>query len=389
MNRPPTLLISLVLLAMLSITTLITLIAYSPTFNRPFARMLQMIDPTVRGLPPRQATVVLGQDDFTSAVANRSLATGLNAPAAVAVDRSVTPPLIWVADTGNHRVLGYVSMPELGPDSVPDHVVGQADLETATPGAGRGGLNTPVALAVDDRGGLYIADQGNNRVVYFERPYEENAEAGWLFGQPDWESTAAGDGPDGLHHPTGVALDAEGNLFIADTGNDRVLRLAGGIDGEGVADRVWGRWDAAEGDVAGLSGPTGLAIRGDGMLAVADTGNDRVVLFDVLSDDGEPVSELGNRVDEGGEGDVFRDPRAVAFLHYGLLVADTGNHRVLYFPRLDRTDADARWGWEAEAPEEAAPSEASFREPSGLAVDGEGSLLVADRGHHRVLIFRR
>lgn len=134
----------------------------------------------------------------------------------------------------------------------------------------------PAGLALDAEGNLYIADSGNNRV-------REVRIDGTI-------RTVAGTGTEGfsgdggvavqaqLHGPTGLAIDAEGTLFIADTGNNRVRR----VSRDGMISTVAGSGakgfsgDGGTAVNAQLSGPTGVAIGPDGALYIADSGNDRI-----------------------------------------------------------------------------------------------------------------
>jgi len=134
----------------------------------------------------------------------------------------------------------------------------------------------PAGLALDAQGNLYIADNGNNRIR--------------KVGLDGTISTVAGSGTAGfsgdggpalraqLNGPTGVVVDAAGTVFIADTGNNRVRR----VTPDGIITTVAGsgaKGFSGDGDTAikaQLSGPTGVAIGPDGALYIADSGNDRI-----------------------------------------------------------------------------------------------------------------
>jgi len=167
---------------------------------------------------------------------------------------------VYFADTGGNRVR------KLSGGTVTT-VVG-----TGTAGfSGDGGpavsaqLNSPASVAVDAAGDLYIADSANNRV---------RKVTGTTI------TTVAGSGvpaSDQLTSPTGVALDSAGNLYIADTGNNRVRKLAGGvistIAGNGVAGYSG---DNAAATGATLNSPGTVAVAANGALFVADTLNSAI-----------------------------------------------------------------------------------------------------------------
>jgi DNA-binding beta-propeller fold protein YncE len=94
------------------------------------------------------------------------------------------------------------------------------------------GLNNPLALSLDSQDNLYVADTFNHRVLFFEQPLSSNdTTPDRVFGQPNLSSVAPNRGgaisAQGLHFPSGVALDTAGNLYIADSNNHRVLVYLG------------------------------------------------------------------------------------------------------------------------------------------------------------------
>jgi sugar lactone lactonase YvrE len=199
-----------------------------------------------------------------------STATGaqLSAPTGVVVDGNRN---IYIADSNNHRVR------KVTPNGVITTVAG-----TGTAGNGGDGgqataaqLNYPYGVAVDGSGNLYIADSSNNRIR--------------RVGTDGTISTVAGNGTPGfagdggaatsaqLNLPTGVAVDQSGNLYIADANNQRVRKVSGGtittLAGNGV------NGYASDGDAANtepLYAPFGVAVDAGGIVYIADTGNNRI-----------------------------------------------------------------------------------------------------------------
>jgi sugar lactone lactonase YvrE len=195
------------------------------------------------------ATGVVGQSDFGSALPNHGFAVsaiGLNDPRGVAraslfADQTSTydptlqiPPDprvdgFYVADRGNNRVLHFkwcstsVSLPQ--PCSDADVVYGQPGFTTADPGVGADRLNAPTAVAIDPNGGLWVADTGNNRVLHYSFG---KTVADRVLGQPSFD---VGDPPAtisnrSLSAPEGVAVAPNGDVFVADTGSNRIVRYA-------------------------------------------------------------------------------------------------------------------------------------------------------------------
>jgi len=142
-----------------------------------------------------------------------------------------------------------------------------------------------------------------------------------------------------------VAVDAQGNVYVADTSNDRVLKLSAG--GQLLAQRM------------GFNSPVGLAVDDQGNLYIADTFNDRVVK---LSPTGEQISACAG----------FDSPFGVALdLQGNIYVADTNNNRVTKLSSSGQPLAQL--------------ATSDLDHPSGIAVDTAGNIYVADTGNKRVL----
>jgi len=212
-----------------------------------------------------------------------------------------------------------------------------------------------------------------------------------------------GNGPGQLWAPGGIAVDSRGNLFIADSGNHRVVRF----DAQGNF-FSWGSYcdlltqegcldPDGEGPLEVGDGqfktPWGLAVDASGHVYVADTWNHRIQVFDA---EGRFLGKWGEGVlvDTGEDATAraahpfgFYGPRAVAVDPQGnVYVADTGNERILAY-RV-RPEASGRlaaeylyqWGTTGSAP-------GQFLEPVGLAVDASGRLYVADTWNMRIQVF--
>jgi uncharacterized protein (TIGR03437 family) len=167
----------------------------------------------------------------------------LNGPGGVAIDTSTSPPVLYVSDTGNNRVLAWKNSATFASGAFADLVIGQPDKFTTNPG-GPGttysaGLNTPTGIAVRN-GDLYVVDSGNNRVLRFPKPFLNTVQQvpNMVLGQPNLGSRVA-NYPDGKPSATGVtfypgfgspfsanlAFDGTGDLWLVDPGNRRVLRF--------------------------------------------------------------------------------------------------------------------------------------------------------------------
>lgn len=270
----------------------------------------------------------------------------LSAPAGVATDPAGN---IWVADTGHDRIQKFSSK-------------GEFLLQSGTQGSAEGLFNDPRGIATDTEGNVYVADTGNARVQKLDSEgnflakfgaqgagngqfaalqdlavdAEGNVwtlEAGNPFipggeariqkfnaaGEHIFSYGSTGEGTGQFKQPQGIALDAEGRVWVADTGNHRVQEI---IIAPGccVFHNVYGAEGAEEGQ---FQSPRGIDVGPAGDIWVADTGNHRV---QQLSAEGEYLSQFGSAGNEPGE---FANPHALATDAEGdIWVADTGNDRV-------------------------------------------------------------
>ncbi|MGH9364492.1 MAG: flippase activity-associated protein Agl23 [Thermoanaerobaculia bacterium] len=255
------------------------------------------------------------------------------------------------------------------------------------PDAGRFG--EPRGLAADASGNLYVADTKNHRIQVFDPA-----------GRPLRAFGAKGSGDGQLNEPCGVAIDPQGDIWVADTWNGRIARFS--------AD---GAWRGAITDLEKpLFGPRAVAVS-RGVLYVADTGNKRIVRFDR---DGRKLSDWGG----GGVGPgQFVEPVGLAADAAGnIYVNDTGNHRVQIFdPEGKFVRQFPIFGWKdfyTEPHIALGPSGSvfvtdssqgrvcvydaqgtlkrtwkpnqTFKAPTGIAIDPFGTLTVSDRGTDRL-----
>jgi YYY domain-containing protein len=176
------------------------------------------------------------------------------------------------------------------------------------------------------------------------------------------EEVAVQTQPGSLRQPRGLAIDAQGDVYVADFGNDRIQKYDRNLD------FVLG-W----GDHGNLPGqfkqPGDVAIGPGGNVYVADTWNQRVQVF---TPDGKYLREWGGS---------FYGPRGITVAADGTVyLADTGNHRVRRFDAEGHDEGS--WGGLGSAP-------GQFKEPVGIATDANGDVYVCDNGNGRMQIFDR
>ncbi|MBI3291612.1 MAG: fibronectin type III domain-containing protein, partial [Elusimicrobia bacterium] len=251
--------------------------------------------PTTHGAA---ASRVLGQANFTSGAANRGLSPGantLNSPQGVTVSADGTK--VAVADYTNNRVLIWNTFPTTNGQAA-DVVVGQANFTLNA--ANRGGstarntLNTPVGVTITPANKLVIADSSNNRVlVYNAIPTTNGTDADVVICQADFTSNLAGASATACNNPQTVAVAPNGQFFIADYGNNRVLFYSSLPTTNGAAATgVLGQSDFTSfnpnGNIRG-GAPTAatlwlpVSVQADSSyLYVGDDGNNRVLLYKLV-----------------------------------------------------------------------------------------------------------
>ncbi len=245
---------------------------------------------------------VLGQFDFSHKIANLVDAKGFNGLAFLAIDTSTTPNRLYVADGANNRVLGYKDVTTFTNGGGADLVIGQPDFISGASdngGVSAESLSQPAGLAVDVSGNLYVADQSNNRVLEYNTPFAGcgsfpcvGGSANVVFGQAgSFTSLISNNGglsADSLSHPAGLAVDASGNLYIADNGNNRILEYNTPLSTDTTADMVFGQGgnfttgtcDEGGTSADSLCSPEQVALDSSGNLYVADETNNRVLEYD-------------------------------------------------------------------------------------------------------------
>jgi predicted membrane-bound mannosyltransferase/sugar lactone lactonase YvrE len=234
-----------------------------------------------------------------------------------------------------------------------------ADGRIVIGGRGNAGgeLDTPADVFVDAQGNIWVADTRNGRVQKYD--------AAGVF-----VTAINRAGTDRLNEPWSVAVAADGSVFIADTWNHRIVKLSP----EGQFSAAWGR-PAADPSRPGpfdLYGPRDIAIAADGTLWVSDTGNKRLLQY---SPSGEFIASHGR---EGVAPGQFNEVVGLAFDAQGnLYAADTWNGRVQRFSPGFQPSGEFSTGW---------VSTAVLDKPY-IAVLADGRLLTTEPARGQLLLY--
>jgi hypothetical protein len=301
-------------------------------------------------------------------------------PTGVAVDGSGN---LFIADAGNNRIR-KVDINGIITTVAGNGTAGSSGDGTAATNAGLG----PTGVAVDGSGNLFIADSRNNRI----RKVNTSGIITTLAG-----NGAAGSSGDGaaatnasLSYPFGLAVDASGNVFMADTQNNRIRK----VNTSGIITTVAGSGaqgysgDGGAATNASLAFPNGVTVDGAGNLFIADINNKRIRM---VGANGIITTSAGNgTMFYYGDGGIATNaglgwPTGVAVDGSGnLFIADYGNSRIRKVNTngtITTVAGNGAWVYSGDG---AAATNASLSSPRGVAVDASGNLLIADSFNERI-----
>ena len=298
-----------------------------------------------------------------------------NSPSAVAVDSVGN---VYVADIGNNAIR---KMTPVGTAWVVTTLAGLAGHYGSADGTGSDArFKGPASVAVDIHGNIYVADQVNHTI----RKMTPAGEVTTLAGLAGSSGTANGTGSMArFNGPTGVAVDSAGNVYVADFLNNRIRKVtAAGVVATLAGSGNFGSTDGT-GSAARFSFPTGVAVDANGNVYVADAGNSSIrkvtpagVVTTLAGLDGSHGSADGT-----GSAAQFDVPYGVAVDNAGnVYVTDNGNHNLRKVTPVGTnwvvTTLDGLAGNAGSA--DGMGSSARFYAPQGLAVDSAGNVYVAD-----------
>jgi hypothetical protein len=320
-----------------------------------------------------------------------------------------------VADTYNNRVLIY-NIP-FSTDESASVVLGQANFTSGTlPAIAANTFYYPVSAAADSAGNLYVADYDFCRVLQFKPPFTNNMNASVVFGEPDFTTANCASGASALGYVYAAAIDGDGDLWVSDYKNSRIVEYVPPFSNGMSATLVIGQTSLSgtAGCNQGLGAPTastlceqvGMTFDASGNLWVSDLANNRVLEYKPpFSNDMAASLELGQpsgataftsyTANNGGlSATSLYDPAQPAFDGDGnLWVVDYLNNRVLEYvpPFSNGMAATLELGHPSGATAfttgTASTTQSGFYYPYGISFDSSGNIQVVDYDNNRVMIF--
>ncbi len=236
------------------------------------------------------------------------------------------------------------------------------------------GLNAPRGIAIGKDSDIYVADSRNHRILRIA------ADGSVLNEWGSFADLAQGDAPIGtFNEPWGVAVGPDGSVYVTDTWNHRVQKFTK----DGTPIKTWGQFGQPSPEFPDsnyfLWGPRGIAVDSQGRVLVADTGNKRIVVYD---QEGNYLTEFGSGGFDPGQ---FDEPVDVAVGSDGVAyVTDTWNQRIQSFIPTEGTELLylplAQWdvnGWFGQ----------SLENKPYIAVGGDNHVFITDPEGYRVIEF--
>jgi subtilisin family serine protease/streptogramin lyase len=222
-------------------------------------------------------------------------------------------------------------------------------------GTGNGQFFFPTGIAVDSEGSVWVADYGNNRIQKFNSKGEYLSQFG---------SSGSGNGQFKL--PEAIDIDSEGNIWVVDSGNNRIQKF----NSKGEYLSQFGSQGSGNGQ---LQSPYSLDVDAEGSVWVVDSGNNRIQKF---NSKGEYLSQFGSYGSLPGQ---FKSPTGILIDAGGnVWVSDNLNNRIQKFN--SKGEYLSQFG-------STGSSGGQFQSPRGLALDSEGNVWVADYSNHRIQRF--
>ncbi len=334
-----------------------------------YVYVADMMSSTIRKITPSGVvTTLAGTSNVFAYADGTGIAAQFHYPQDVAIDKNGN---VLVADNGTIR--------KITPSGVVTTLAGKFGSPGSTDGTGSDArFSSPKGVAVDNNGNIYIADTGNSTIRKITPAAVVSTFAGVV--------AYPGGNVDSSGSLTGATVDANGNTYIADCFNNTIRKVSptGEISIIAGTAGVSGNTDGT-GKVALFNYPTSVAVDNAGIVYVADSGNNvirKITPNGVVTTLTGVVSPEDYFYYPKGVAD-FNNPRGVAVDQTGnVYVADTGNNAIRKI--LPNGMVTTLAGISKRGSKDGSGFSAQFNAPTGVAVDNNGNIYVADSGNSSI-----
>jgi len=295
------------------------------------------------------------------------IAAMFNNPQSVAVDVSGN---VYVADRNNHLIR------KTTPAGVVTTFAGSS--QGYADGAGTiAQFNYPTGVAVDASGNVYVVDMFNHKIRKISPAGVVSTLAGSTGGYANGTGTVAK-----FYYPTGIAVDVSGNMYVADYYNHKIRKISPAGVVSTLAGSTGGSADGT-GTTAQFNYPQGVAVDASGNVYVADSYNNKIRKITPAGVVSTLAGSNAGYVDGTGTVAKFYYPQGVAVDVSGnMYVADTYNHKIR---KITSAGVVTTVAGNLDAYTDGTGTTAQFNYPSGVAVDNAlGNLYVADYSNHKI-----
>lgn len=271
----------------------------------------------IRRVTPAGVVSTFAGSGASSSVDGQGTAASFNSPRQVAVDSSGT---VYVAESEGHKIR------KITPDGVVSTLAGSGVQGSADGAGSAASFRFPFGIAVDSIGNVYVGDLNNNKV----RKISPDGVVSTLAGSGASGGTNGTGAAASFNRPAGVAVDVDGNVYVAEISGRKVRRITpAGVVSTLAGSGVQGSADGT-GTAASFNSPEGIAVAGNGNVLVADTGNHKIRS---ITPSGVVSTLAGSGVQGDAEGDVaaasFSFPKGITVDASGTVaVGDTGNNKI-------------------------------------------------------------
>ena len=332
-------------------------------------------------LSPNPTAMIVGLTPGTSVVKNTTVSTfagsspgfanftnaRFNLPWSIAIQKSNNRA--YVADYSNHRI--RLILPNGYTYSYGNGAAGFADGGSTT-----AKFNRPRGIAVTNNGTVYVADEFNHRIRKMNSSGLVTTLAGSTQGFADGTGSNAK-----LNRPSGVTVDANGTVYVADRGNHRIRKISPTGVVTTIAGSAAGFADGT-GTAAMFLSPTGIVVDTTGTLYVTDYGNHRIRK---ITPSGVVTTFAGSTLgsaDGIGTAASFNNPEHLTIDDLGnLYIADRFNHKIR---KITPGGVVTTVAGSTQGSQNGTEITAQFNQPSAVAINNQGELLVTDLFNHRI-----